>query len=138
MAMKLRRSQIEQPLLADRAALVEDIIEHLEECLPKVVAAYPLGYLQGIVNESIKIALDFNITDTVYLRMFTDLRWRIAPGWYKQPQINAVLADRATSAEARFDILMTPRFDSAWEEACDYEGPQEWRGHLWEPAQHND
>jgi hypothetical protein len=134
MAPKLTRRQIEASLLADRPALIEDIIAHLAEYQPQVVRAYPRGYLQGIVGESINEALAFGLDDVETLRVFVDLRWRISAGYFREPRIRAVLGDASLPPQNRFEMLGKDTFDSAWEAAELLDGPEHWRGPLWDTS----
>lgn len=130
--LRLSRSQSQAPLLFDRENLIADIVEYLDEYDPQIVSAYPQGYLNGIVNESLKIAFSFQLYDIVHLRVFTRLRWEISAGFFKQVKINEVLSDKNITEEDKFSRLLSPEFDDAWEEAQIYDGPDEWRGYLWE------
>lgn len=127
------KKQMGAPILKDRSALIADVVEHLHETTPHVIKAYPPGYLLGIINESLNIAVDeLCIDDVVYLRLFVDLRWRIAAGWFRQPAINAVLSDTTQSTEHRFATITGEAFDACWDEAEALDGPEEWRGHLYD------
>lgn len=131
MSFVLTKKQMGAPLLKDRSALIADVVEHLHDILPHVVKAYPSGYLLAVINESLHIAIDeFAINDVVYLRLFVDLRWRIAAGWFRQPAINAVLREMGQSAEQRFSTITHTSFDAHWDEAETLDGPEEWRDYL--------
>lgn len=128
--LKFTQQQIHGPVLVNRQKLINDIENHLQEYCPEIVSAYPRGYLWSILNESIKIAFSFRIDDVHSMRLFARLRWDIAPGFYKQPDIARVLAQTERSAEERFDQLTQPAFDAAWDEAQAFDGPHEWRGEI--------
>lgn len=132
MPPKFTKQQMSQRMLKDRDALVTDIEQHLRRCLPGVVEAYPLGYARSIINESINIALRFRIDDIENLRMFVDLRWRIAPGYYKEPRINEVLAAGHLTSDQKFELLVTDEYADAWVAAEKYDGEMEWRGFMYE------
>ncbi|MEM6483572.1 MAG: hypothetical protein AAF662_01115 [Pseudomonadota bacterium] len=129
--LKFSKDQVHDPVMKDPAKLLDDVVRHLIDELPAVVDAYPKGYFLSIVKASIDIALRHNMDDVFTVRLFVRLRWEIAPGFYKQPKIAAVLADTSISAQQRFEHLTTPSFDDAWEEALGYTGSSEWRGEAW-------
>lgn len=128
--LKFTKQQVHGPLLADRPRLIADIIEHLDTFTPEVVTAYPPGYLRGIVNEGIKLGFSFGIDDVHSMRLFVRLRWDMAPGFYKEPRINAVLSQTNRPADERFDQLATSQFDAAWLDSMAFDGPGEWRGEI--------
>ena len=129
MPPKFTKKQMGAPLLKmeNRPSLIADIEKHLQENAPNIVKAYPRGYFYDIVNESIEIARYFGIDDVIYIRLFVELRWSIAAGWFKEPQINAVLSDKSKSAEEKFQMLTDGRYDRFWDEAEKIDGPSEWR-----------
>lgn len=129
--LKFTKNQIHGPIMGDRHLLLEDVVNHFLKDLPEVVNAYPKGYFLSIVNESIDIALKHKMDDVFTVRLFVRLRWEIAPGFYKHPQIASVLKQTSRPAQDRFDELTTPTFDKAWEEAQSLTGPDEWRGDAW-------
>ncbi len=129
--LKFDKDQTHGPVMADRQKLLEDVVKHMIDELPAVVEAYPKGYFLSVVNDSIEIALRHGIDDVFSMRLFVRLRWEIAPGFYKQPQIAAVLKQTFRPAEDRFDELTTPAFEKAWTEAEALTGPEEWRGEAW-------
>ena len=87
--------------------------------------------MRWLINDSIELAQPFNIDDAYIMRLFVRLRWDIAPGFYRQPQIAQVLAQTSRSAESRFTELASPAYADAWEEARKYTGAREWRNHFW-------
>lgn len=129
--LTLRRDQINTMVLANRPLLIQDIEDYLSEFRPHIVAAYPRPYLRWVINDAVDIALGLGIDDVRMLRVFVRLRWDIAPGFYKQPDLAAVLADRARSPVERFATLATDAYADAWTDAERYDGPQEWRERFW-------
>lgn len=123
----LSKSQVHGMVLKNRKSLIKDIDEHLLEYHPDFKFIYPRGYLLWVINDSIDLAEPFNLDDVYSMRLFIRLRWEIAPGFYKQPQIAAVLAQTQRVAEDRFAELTTERFAQAWEQARQFKDPSEWR-----------
>ena len=134
MPPKISKKQIDERFLKDRQALIEDVEEHLKRNLPGVAEAYPRGYLWSIINESINIAQKFDITDIENLRMFVDLRWRVAPSYFKEPRIHEVLSATHLTAEQKFEVLVTDPYEDAWDAAEKFDGPDEWRGFMYQAA----
>ncbi len=81
---------------------------------------------------AINIADQFNIDDVYSMRLFVRLRWDIAPGFYKQPQIAKVLMQTDRKAEDRFIELTTADFSEAWNQAEQFNDSSEWRIRFWE------
>ncbi|WP_434624781.1 hypothetical protein [Azospirillum sp. B2RO_4] len=119
-------------VLSDRRLLVRDIHDYLTRYRPGICAAYPAGYFRWVIGDSLDIAKGFSIDDVQMLRVFVRLRWDIAPGFYKQPDIAAVLSDVGRPARERFDALQSDRYADAWEDACRYDSPDEWRERFWQ------
>jgi len=93
--LTVRRDQINAMVLDNRQFLIRDIEEYLLAYRPRIVAAYPRPYLRWVIADSIDIALGLGIDDAWMLRVFVRLRWDIAPGFYKQPELARVLSNRA-------------------------------------------
>lgn len=129
--LRIRRDQLNRMLLANRELLNRDIEEHLTEYRPHILAAYPRPYLRWVINDSLDIGLGLGIDDVTMLRVFVQLRWDIAPGFFKQPEIARVLANRELTAEQRFEKLATEPYADAWAEAERYDRPEEWRARFW-------
>lgn len=89
-----------------------DLLQHLAEYRPAVIAAYPLPYLQWVVNDTLDLAQPFGLDDVPALRAFLQLRFDIAPGFYKQAEIAEVLNRRDVAPMARC------RADGAFCRAC--------------------
>jgi hypothetical protein len=132
--MKLTRAQMEASLLRDEDALVADVVEYFEEMRPHIIAAYPPGYLIAILRESVRLAIAHNMTDVEHIRLFVDLRWEIAAGWFREPDLNEVLMRKGLTPERRFEVLTGSKYDAAWDRAEALDGPEEWRGPLWQEA----
>jgi uncharacterized protein YfaA (DUF2138 family) len=126
MVLTFSRRQSEAPLLFDRQALIEDMMQHLAERFPAMVAVMPRGALQARINDSIRIALSFRIGDVAHLRFFTALRWDLAPGFYRQPAIRTVLADLNRSERARMEALGAPDMEPALQAAIAASNPAHW------------
>lgn len=114
-------------VLKHRESLLKDVAEHLVEYRPDLKTIYPNGYFYWLINDSIDIAEALNIDDVYSMRLFVRLRWEIAPGFYKQPQIAEVLAQTWRKAEDRFAELATEGFSQAWTLASQFDDPREWR-----------
>jgi hypothetical protein len=128
----INRAQKHSMVLNIRGLLFKDIKEHLAEYRPDLFQIYPKPYLLWAINDSIDIASSFNIDDVYSMRLFVRLRWDIAPGFYKQAQIEKVLMQTTRTAEDRFNELATDNFAEAWEEAQKFNNPREWRTRFWE------
>jgi len=127
--MRVKQSFIDAPVVGDDEALTADVIGHLEQFLPEVLTAYPPGYLVALIRHSAIFARDhFGLNEVAAIRLFVRLRWEISPGFYKEPTIAAVLADRALRPMDRFDRLLAPEHEAVWLEAAGFDGPAYWRG----------
>lgn len=125
--LTVRRDQINAMVLENRPLLIRDIEEYLLAYRPQIVAAYPRPYLRWVIADSIDIALGLGLDDVRMLRVFVRLRWDIAPGFYKQPDLARVLSDPALNPVQRFEALAADVYADAWTDAERYDGPQEWR-----------
>ena len=125
--LRFSPDQLHDPVLRDRRLLLEDVLQHLVDHLPGVVAAYPRDYFIATVNQGIDLALDHEMDDVHSVRLFVRLRWEIAPGWYKEPSLAAVLSEKDRPAAERLDDLMQDRFGDAWLAAHEFNAPEEWR-----------
>ena len=84
------------------------------------------------MRDSIRIGQSFGIADVVGLRTFTDLRWRMAAGWYNEPRLAAVLQTPGLTSEQKFDKMAEEDMEEAWLQAEAYfDRPEDWRAHLW-------
>ncbi|NJO56252.1 MAG: hypothetical protein HC834_07795 [Rhodospirillales bacterium] len=126
MVLKFSRRQGEAPLLFDRQALIGDIAQHLAERFPAMVAVMPRGALQARINNSIRIALWFRIGEVAHLRFLTALRWDLAPGFYRQPEIWKLLADVGLTESARMEALGAPDMEPALQAAIAASDPAHW------------
>lgn len=129
--LTIRESQLHGIVLNQRKMLIRDIQEHLAKYRPDIGAIYPKPYLLWVINDSIEIASQFRIDDIFSIRLFVRLRWEIAPGFYKQPEIARVLSQERRTAEDRFKELATERFAESWEAAQQFNDPDEWRARFW-------
>jgi hypothetical protein len=130
--LRIRAAQIEAILLGNRTTLIADLEAFLARCCPHVVRAYPRPYLRWVIGDGLDIALRMGLDDVHVLRVFTRLRWDIAPGFYKQPAIAAVLGDVALAPAERLARLATDEFAAAWDEARRFDSPAEWRARFWQ------
>ncbi|QRK11413.1 hypothetical protein JQX13_15860 [Archangium violaceum] len=124
--LKVAQAQLHSMVLNQRELLVRDIEEHLAEYRPDIVLIHPRPYLLQLINDSIDLASRFRIDDVFSMRLFVRLRWDIAPGFYRQPQIARVLSWGERTAEDRFKELATERYAQAWEDAQKFNAPHEW------------
>lgn len=129
--LKIGRAQLHGMVLSQRNMLMRDIEEHLVEHRPDINSIYPRPYLLWVINDSIEIASQFRLDDVYSMRLFVRLRWEIAPGFYRQPQIAHVLSQTGRTAEDRLKELATERFAKAWEDAQRLNEPHEWRARFW-------
>ncbi len=118
-------------VLDNRKLLIHEIERHLAEFRPDILPLYSRSYLRWLINDSIELARPFNIDDAQMMRLFVRLRWEIAPGFFKQPQIAQVLSQTNRPSEQRFAELASPAYASAWEDARKFNGAREWREHFW-------
>lgn len=132
--MRLSRAQMQSALLRDEDALVADVIEYLGELRPQILRAYPQGYFIALIRESVRLAQAHRMDDVEHVRLFVDLRWQIAAGWFREPEINAVLQRVDLCAADRFALLVTPAYDMAWSRAEKLDSPAQWRGAFWTEA----
>lgn len=128
----IRFAQVNAIVLGNRQLLVNDIESFIVDYCPDAAGAYPRPYLRWVIDDSIELALGMGIDDVYMLRVFVRLRWDIAPGFYKQPAIAALLRDSTLTPAQRFAKLATDDFADAWEEACRFDSPAEWRVRFWE------
>jgi len=127
--MKVTQRVIDAPVVRDDVALTQDVIEHLSGFLPAIITAYPPGYLIAIVRHSATFARDhFGLDEIAAVRMFVRMRWEIAPGFYKHPEIAAQLSDQSMRPIDRFEALLAPEKEHVWADAMIYDGPAYWRG----------
>lgn len=119
------------PVLTERARLVKDIELHLVEFRPELFEIFPRPYLGWVINDGVEIASHFKLNDVEALRVFVRLRWDIAPGFYKQPTIAAVLSRTELSGMARFEELASERYADDWIAAARFNDAREWRARFW-------
>lgn len=129
--LRFTKAQLQTPVLKDRARLVKDIELHLMEFRPKLFEIFPRPYLGWVINDSVEIASHFKLDDVEALRVFVRLRWDIAPGFYKQPNIAAVLSRTELPGMARFEELAAERYADDWVEAARFDDAREWRARFW-------
>lgn len=121
------REQMELPILINRPLLIEYLIDYLEDDFRARMNLYPKGYLQLMIAHSAQLAIEtFRIHDLAHIKLFAGLMWRIAPGFHKEPQINAVLRRTDVPARDRFDRILQPDFADAWARATDLRGFRHW------------
>lgn len=132
--MQLDRDQINASLLADRPALRRDLAIHLMEVRPRLFDIHPAPYLMALIDDSIELALGFGLRDVQALRVFLQLRWDVAPGFYLQPRIAAGLRQHARLGMGCWERLSQPEWGDAWLAAHDYDEPRHWRERLWGEA----
>ena len=119
-------------VIQNRPALVVDVLKHFVSFKPDLVKVYPPAYFVALVDASIVIAETFRIDSVFSIRLFARLRWDVAPGFYREPRINAVLARKDQPADDRFSRLESSAYDEAWANATSFNGPHEWRAFLGE------
>lgn len=122
------------PLLADRRLLEADLLQLLAQRRPRVFSAYPAGYLRWLVADTLFIAAPFALDDVEALRTFLLMRFDIAPGFWRQPEIAGVLRDASLAPMARWEALAQEPFGQAWLDAARFDGAREWRERFWGEA----
>lgn len=132
--LTITQAQIHAMVLANRPQLIREITRHLAEFRPGILRAYPLPYLRWLINDSIEQAKPFKIDDAYSMRLFVRLRWEIAPGYYRHPQIADILRQTDRPARQRFEELTGNHYAEAWEQARQLTGGREWRGGFWLPG----
>jgi len=121
------REQMELPVLLNRPLLIEYLIGYLEDDFRDRMNLYPKGYLHLMIAHSAQLAIEtFKIHDLAHIKLFAGLMWRIAPGFHKEPRINAVLRRTDVPARDRFDRILQPDFADAWARATDLRGFRHW------------
>jgi hypothetical protein len=123
--------QMNRPLLANRSRLEADLLQHLLELRPALFEAYPLPYLHWLVQDTLDIAAPFGLDDVEALRVFLQLRFDIAPGFWREPEIAAVLRRRELAPMARWKVLANEPYGDAWLRAAQYDSAGEWRERYW-------
>ncbi|TCN33796.1 DUF4123 domain-containing protein [Sinorhizobium americanum] len=124
--LTLTQAQLEAPVLFNRPKLVASTIEYLEEDFGEAMKVMPPGMLAQNINHGIDLAMSYRIFDVSHIHLFVDLMMRIAPGWHRQPSLASVLTRADLPPEERFDIMLNPRYDDAWEDARRFSDPEEW------------
>lgn len=127
----LMSAQIEGPLLASRPQLEQDLLQHIFEVRPQLFTAHPIAYLRRLVKNTLDIAATFGLNDVGALRVFLQLRFDIAPGFYKEPELAKVLADRRLPPKKRWTRLSQSEFGDAWLRARAFRGEDEWLARYW-------
>jgi len=129
--MQIRRAQINEMTRNNRPLLRRDLTLHLTQTHPKLFDIHPLPYLMAIIDDSIELALSFGLMDVQAMRVFVQLRWDVAPGFYLQPQIASGLRQHADLGMGCWEQLSQPEWGDAWLEAHEFDQPQHWRQRLW-------
>lgn len=125
--LNFSKRQAQAPLLMDRQALVEDLDEWLSERLPSAMAAVPQGTRWSLHNETARLCFRLQIYDVEHLRFLAEMRWTMAPGFYREPRLWAVLADTARPEHERMDALAAPALGEAWDAAVAVADPAHWQ-----------
>lgn len=124
--LTLTQAQLEAPMLFNRPKLVASTIDYLEEDFGEAMKIMPPVLLAQNINHGIDLAISYRILDVSCIYLFVDLMMRIAPGWHRQPQLAEVLARAEISPDDRFEILLGQRYEDAWEDARQFDDPDEW------------
>jgi len=127
--------QMQRPMLANRSRLESDLLQHLLEFRPQLFVTYPMPYLHWVVRDTLDIAAPFALNDVEALRVFLQLRFDIAPGFWREPAIAAVLGRRDLAPMARWAELATEPYGDAWLRAGQYRSAGEWRERFWVDGQ---
>jgi hypothetical protein len=124
--LTLTQAQLEAPVLFNRPKLIASTIEYLEEDFGEAMKVMPPSMLAQNINHGIDLAMSYRIFDVSHIQLFIDLMMRIAPGWHRQPSLADVLMRADISPDERFEIMLNPRYDDAWEDARMFNDPEEW------------
>jgi hypothetical protein len=123
--------QMNRLALSNRPRLEADLLQHLLEVRPRLFELYPLPYLHWVVQDTLDIAAGFGLADVEALRVFLQLRFDIAPGFYREPAIARVLGRGDLAPMARWEVLAQEPYGDAWLRAGQYQGAGEWRERFW-------
>ncbi len=123
--------QMNRLALANRSRLETDLLQHLLEVRPRLFELYPMPYLHWVVQDTLDIAATFGLADVEALRVFLQLRFDVAPGFWREPAIAQVLSRRDLAPMARWQALSQEPFGDAWLRAAQYQGAGEWRERFW-------
>jgi hypothetical protein len=129
--MQIRRDQINEMTQSNRPLLRRDLVLHLTDVNPKLFDIHPLPYLMALIDDSIDLALSFGLVDVQAMRVFLQLRWDVAPGFYLQSQIFSGLNSFAHLGMGCWEQLSQPEWGDAWLQAHEFDQPQHWRERLW-------
>lgn len=130
--LKLSFAQLHQPVLNNLDLLAKDVTMHLQEYRPDLFNIYPAGYLRWVIRDSVEAASRFSFGDVRAVRTFVQLRWDVSPGFYRHPDIAAVLSQVAMPGLRRFEELAKERYADAWLAAMGFDDAEEWRGGFWQ------
>lgn len=123
--------QMNRLALSNRSRVETDLLQHLLEVRPRLFELYPTPYLHWVVQDTLDIAAPFGLDDIQALRVFLQLRFDVAPGFWREPAIAQVLNRRDLSPMARWQELSEEPFGDAWLRAAQYRGAGEWRERFW-------
>lgn len=125
--LRLSHRQSQAPILLDRQKLIDEIDGYICERHANPTTVIPKGLRHALINESVKIAFAFRIYDVEHLQFFTGLRFEIAPGFFRQPEILAVLSNPETDEDTKLDNLLSADLERAWQQAEDSRDPDDWK-----------
>jgi hypothetical protein len=129
--LMMTAEQMNRLALSNRSRLETDLLQHLLEFRPKLFETYPMPYLHWVVQDTLDIAAGFGLADVEALRVFVQLRFDVAPGFWREPAIAQVLGRRDLPPMARWQMLSEEPFGDAWLRAAQYQGAGEWRERYW-------
>jgi hypothetical protein len=129
--MQICREQINEMARNNRPLLRRDLVLHLTTVHPKLFDIHPLPYLMAVIDDSIDLALSFGLVDVQAMRVFLQLRWDVASGFYLQSQIFSGLKSFAHLGMGCWEQLSQPEWGDAWLQAHEFDKPQHWRGRMW-------
>jgi hypothetical protein len=124
--LTMTQAQLEAPVLFNRPKLIASTIEYLEEDFGEAMKVMPPAMLAQNINHGIDLAMSYRIFDVSHIQLFVDLMMRIAPGWHKQSSLGSILTRTDLAPAERFEIMLNPRYDDAWEDARTFNDPDEW------------
>lgn len=133
--MQIRREQINAMAQSNRPLLRRDLATHLLQFRPHLFEIHPTPYLMVLIDDTIELALSFGMTDVLATRVFLQLRWDVAPGFYLQPDIAAALHRHGHEGMACWEWLARDEYGDAWLAAHEFDQPRHWRERLWTPPQ---
>jgi hypothetical protein len=114
----IRQEQIDTLIMGSDDEFVEFLVGHVKEEHPDLSENYDDAALREMVKHGINRAKSHQLSTAEDLTAFISIMFEIAPNFDEQPQIKAVLDDKAFPPESRIERMWTDVVsEEAWEEA---------------------